>query len=182
MKIYEKHRRTMLKKAPCTDALIWSCAVSRDRDISGKPIIAMGPLRMYASLSLHFTNTVTIHMELDPNKPQMEMYNKYMKKIERLHDVLSATYHHLNENRPTATGWQGWLNGTDTPGYGSSLIIDIPADQDAFCVFDMTDCYRKHRMTVRRKDLLVFVKKLLKHVNDHIKELLHMKEVYRTTK
>lgn len=181
MKLYEKHARVMLAPAPCTNALVWSCVMSRSNFRDG-PIVKLARPTMYASFSVHFTNTITLHMESDPKQSPMTLWSDYHKRMAKFYRGVVSALQYLNNDFTEDFNWKNWLSVKDGTSFGSSLIIDIPADPKAMCIFEIADCYKKYRSTTTRKDLQKFLRKLCGAIDKHMKELEVMKAKYEETR
>lgn len=177
--VFRRHGMLHLDPPPCTNAIVWSVIGTEVK----YEAIKAPTLEPYASFSFHTTNTITIHMNSDKNVTRAKTFGMYLEKLLLLEKILLQVKEHLDKEDPEPLSIKEFLSGEDEPTFGSAIQIYISNKSDDWledpCIFDISDCFKKHRSSMNRETLNSLLTKLITELRAHMEALSELYDLYK---
>lgn len=182
-RLYRKARRTMYAQAPDMRAITSLCTVCKNTT-NHKPIRAVTH-ELFGQITFHMGAGHPINIHAEPaSMSRLDKAANYTAKLRKLSDCLGDALRHLQSKDENVFVRQEFLNDGVSNDYGSTLYIHIPKSSPAlpFCVFEISSCHFKVRMTPERKELKKQLKFFIKNLDQHILDYQEGIQVLREVK
>ncbi|QBZ70796.1 hypothetical protein pETSU_216 [Edwardsiella phage pEt-SU] len=182
-RLHRKARRTMYAQAPDMRGATSLVHVTKNT-VNHKPIRSITH-ELYGQVTFHLGagHPITIHAE----PASMGHFGAATDYLDKLHDLIhfmSSAFHHLHTKNEDLFVCQKFLNNGVNNEYGSTLFIRIPKkyDQLPFCVFEISSCHFKVRLTPERAELKKLLKFFIKVLDQHNLDYGNAIEVLRSVR